>query len=81
MQSANILTYTVLFERATEGGYIASVPLLPGCMTQGETFEEARENVKDAMQSYISVLKEDGEAVPVEHEEHIAATVSVPLLA
>ena len=81
MQSANIFTYTILFDRSTEGGYIASVPLLPGCMTQGETFEQARDNIKDAIQSYISVLKEDGDEVPMEHEEHIAATVSVLLLA
>lgn len=76
-----MLTYTVLFDRAPEGGYIAAVPSLPGCMTQGETFEDARENIKDAIREYVAVLKEDGDEVPIEHEEHIAATVSVPLFA
>lgn len=65
MKKEKILTYTVVFEKAEEGGYIAYVPLLPGCITQGETFEEAKENVKDAIQGYIEVLREDHEIVPV----------------
>jgi predicted RNase H-like HicB family nuclease len=51
-----ILEYTVIFEPAEEGGYVVSVPSLPGCVTQGETFEEATTMVKDAIQGYISVL-------------------------
>ena len=54
-----ILTYTVFFEPAEEGGYVAVVPSLPGCMTQGETFEETKENVKDAIQGCLAVMKED----------------------
>lgn len=65
MKKEKILTYTVVFEKAEEGGYIAYVPLLPGCITQGETFEETKENVKDAIKGYIEVLREDHEAVPV----------------
>ncbi len=80
MESKNILTYTVVFDKAAEGGYIASVPALPGCMTQGETFEETTANIKDAIRGYLAVLKEDGDEIPVESPEHIAATVSVPLL-
>ncbi|MBI4135538.1 type II toxin-antitoxin system HicB family antitoxin [Candidatus Uhrbacteria bacterium] len=79
MESTKILTYTAIFEKAPEGGYVASIPALPGCMTQGETFEEAKENIKDAIVGYIEVLKEDGDEVPLEHEEHIAATVAVPV--
>ena len=58
MKTKKILTYSVTFEKAKEGGYIAYVPILPGCMTQGETFEETKENVKDAISAYIEVLKE-----------------------
>lgn len=61
-----IFTYTVVFEKAHEGGYIAHVPVLPGCSTQGETFEEAKENAKDAIAGYIEVLQEDGDEIPVE---------------
>lgn len=79
MPSLKIYTSTVIFEKAKEGGYIAFVPALPGCMTQGETFEEANENIKDAISAYLEVLKEDGDEIPFETEEHIAATVAVPL--
>lgn len=79
MKEEKILTYTVVFEKADEGGYIAYVPLLPGCTTQGETFEETKENVKDAIKGYIEVLKEDNEAVPVENEESISMTITIPV--
>lgn len=75
----NQINYTVVFEKAPEGGYIAIVPALPGCMTQGETFEETKEYIKDAIAAYIEVLREDGDDIPVEQSEHIAATVSVSL--
>lgn len=80
MESAPILTYTVLFEKAPEGGYVATVPTLPGCMSQGETFEETKDQIKDAIKGYIAVLKEDGDEIPVEYEEHIAATVAIPVM-
>jgi len=79
MQSEEILTYTAIFEKAPEGGYVVSVPVLPGCMTQGETFEEAKANIQDAIVGYIEVLKEDGDEVPIESAEHIAATIQVPV--
>ena len=40
-------SYSVFYEQAAEGGYVASVPTLPGCHTQGETLEEAERNVKE----------------------------------
>lgn len=79
MESTKVFTYTVIFEKAPEGGYVALVPALPGCMTQGETFEDTRERVKDAIKGYIDVLREDGEEVPVEQGERIATTVAVPI--
>lgn len=53
--SQKILSYTVIFEPAEEGGFVATVPALAGCATQGDTFEEAIEMVKDAIQGYIEV--------------------------
>ena len=69
-----------MFEKTTEGGYVAYVPLLPGCMTQGDTFEDVKENIKDAISGYLEVLREDGDDIPLEHEERISATVTVPVL-
>lgn len=76
---SKVLTYTVMFEIAPEGGYIATVPALPGCVTQAETFEEAKELIRDAIGGYIAVLKEDGDLISEESSEHIAATVTVPV--
>lgn len=49
--------YTVIFEPAEEGGYVAHVPTLNGLATQGETLEEAREMVKEAITGYIEALR------------------------
>lgn len=48
-------TYRVLLNREPEGGYTVTVPTLPGCITYGETLDEAVENVKEAIELYIEV--------------------------
>ena len=48
------------------GGYTVEVPSLPGCISEGDTIEEALENIKDAMQGYIESLEADGLPVPAE---------------
>ena len=77
MQS-KILRFTVVFEKAEEGGYIARVPLLPGCITQGETFEEAERMAKDAIKAYCASLKKHKEPIPREGPE-IIESISVPV--
>lgn len=72
-----ILEYTVIFEPAEEGGYVASVPTLPGCATQGETFEETTKNIKDAIQGYLEVLKEEGQNIPREMKEVVVTKVTI----
>lgn len=72
-----ILEYTAIFEPAEEGGYVVSIPMLSGCATQGETFEEAVTNIKDAAQAYIEVLKEDGEEIPHENKEVVITKVAI----
>ena len=56
--------YLVYLQPAEEGGYIVSCPALPGCVTQGETVEEALEMVRDAIEGYIESLRKHGEPVP-----------------
>jgi len=56
--------FLVYLEVAEEGGYIVSCPQLPGCVTQGETVEEALAMVKDAIQGYITSLQKHGEPIP-----------------
>jgi predicted RNase H-like HicB family nuclease len=73
----NILEYTVIFEAAEEGGYIARVPALNDCATQGETFEETVANVKDAIQGVVAVMEEEGLEIPIEKSETIVSRVTV----
>ena len=58
--------FTVVVERDEDGLYVASVPLLQGCYTQGETYEEAMTNIKDAIKLHIEARKALGEEVPIE---------------
>ena len=71
--------FVVYLEPAEEGGYIVSCPQLPGCVTQGETVEEALEMIKDAIQGYIASLQKHGDPIPPSLEEGIerAEVISV----
>ncbi len=60
--------YTVIIEKEQEGGYHAFCPILQGCHTQGETYEETLENIKDAIKLYIESLKSHNETIPVEDD-------------
>jgi predicted RNase H-like HicB family nuclease len=57
-------TFKIHLNKEEEGGYMASVPSLPGCITQGETIEEAIEMAKEAIELYIEELKDRGEQIP-----------------
>lgn len=56
--------YTVIFEPAEEGGYVVHVPALPGCYTQGETLEDAKEKAREAIACYLESLVKDGLPIP-----------------
>lgn len=57
--------------RSEGGGYLASVPELPGCQSDGETPEEALQNVYDAIDSWIEAAHEMGRPIPApEHGRH-----------
>ena len=58
--------FTVVVEHDEDGVYVVSVPALQGCYTQGGTYEEALENVKDAIRLHLEARKELGEPVPIE---------------
>ncbi len=79
MKRVKIYKYTAFLEPAEEGGYIVFVPVLPGCVTEGDTFEEAKKMALDAIRGYLEVLKEDGEDIPIEQEEPIQVKINVPL--
>ncbi|HOB73484.1 MAG TPA: type II toxin-antitoxin system HicB family antitoxin [Phycisphaerae bacterium] len=74
-----IYTYTVRIEPAEEGGYNVYVPALPGCVTQGETYEEAVVMAQDAIRCYLEGLLHDGEPIPEDPQQARAATVGAEL--
>ena len=58
-----MVEYTVIYERgATNWG--AYIPDLPGCVSIGDTFLEVQENIKEAIELYLEVLREDGLPIP-----------------
>jgi predicted RNase H-like HicB family nuclease len=71
-------SYSVYYEQAPEGGYVAFVPALPGCHTQGETLEEAEHNVKEAIALYLESLAAFGDTIP-EERRSFQGRVSVPV--
>ena len=58
--------YRVILEHNESGGYTVMVPLLPGCISEGDTKKEALSNIREAIELYIESLKEDGEPIPTE---------------
>lgn len=52
------MKYHVVLEKQEEGGFLVYIPELPGCHTQGETREEALQNIIEAKNLYLDVIKE-----------------------
>ena len=72
-----VLKYNAVFEPCEEGGFSVSVPKLPGVITEGDNFEEAVENIKDAIHGYLTVIQESGEEVPEPDDKSFTATIDV----
>jgi predicted RNase H-like HicB family nuclease len=70
------MSYRVLLRKEPEGGYTAIVPTLPGCVTFGDTIEEAIAMVKEAIELYLESLTAHGDEIPTE-EDMLEYTVMV----
>jgi len=62
---------TVLLYPDEDGYFMAEVPSLPGCVSQGQNREEALRNIQEAIELHIEVLQERGEPVPLDNIEII----------
>ncbi len=56
--------YKILLNKEEEGGYMVTVPALPGCITQGDSVDEALSMAKEAIKLYIEELLSRGESIP-----------------
>ena len=61
-----MMRQVVIYPDPEDGGWVAEVPSLPGCISQGETKEEVIENVRDAIQTWIEGAQSVGMKVPEE---------------
>jgi len=58
----------VIIHKAEEGGYWAEVPALPGCVSEGDTLDETKANIREAIEGYLEVVQEDNIEVGPEDE-------------
>ncbi len=68
--------YKVIFEPQEEGGYTVTVPSLPGCISEGDTYDDALANIKEAIALYLESLRADG--LPIPDENHLIVEVEAP---
>ncbi len=73
-----VYSYSVFYEADPESGYVAFVPALPGCHSQGETLDEAEKNIKEAVEIFLESLAAHGEPIPEETKSY-QGIVRVPL--
>jgi predicted RNase H-like HicB family nuclease len=66
------MRYKVVLEPQEEGGYTVYVPSLPGCVSQGETIQEAMTNIKEAIELYLESFKERKLILPQIEEREVA---------
>ncbi len=60
------MRYTVVLEREPDGGFVASVPALPGCISQGDDRSDVLANIREAIELYVEDCRESGNPVPTE---------------
>lgn len=69
---------TVILERERDGGYVVSVPVLPGCVSQGDSREEALANIQEAIELYIEDCRLSGDPVPEEDSVESVQLITGP---
>ena len=69
----DVMQFKVVLKKDEDGWYIAIVPALPGCISQGKTEEEAKKNIQEAIKLHISLLAEDG--IPIQHDKNMKETI------
>jgi predicted RNase H-like HicB family nuclease len=60
------MRYTVVLEQEADGGYVVSVPALPGCVSQADNRAQALTNIREAIELYVDDCRDAGDPVPTE---------------
>ena len=70
--------YTAVFEPDEKsGGFTVTIPSLPGCISEGDTFEEASQNIQEAASLYLEIMEEQKIELPEEEKGVVIAPVEV----
>ena len=69
------MKYRVLIEQDEDGVFVAEVPALPGCISQGQTRADALRNIQEAIEAYIESLKVHDEPIPPSIDEEVVEVV------
>ena len=75
IRKRRVMRYRVMIEQDEDGVFVAEVPALPGCISQGRTRAVAIENVKEAIAGYLESLTEHGDPVPPSISEEVVEVV------
>ena len=81
MERRYTYTYTIELSPAEAGGYMVTVPALPGCHTQGKTYEEAVAHAEEAVQGFLETLRTLGRPIPIEEQArrlHLQVSLATP---
>ncbi|WNM58360.1 type II toxin-antitoxin system HicB family antitoxin [Candidatus Nitrospira allomarina] len=69
------MKYRVLIEQDEDGIFVAEVPTLPGCLSQGPTRADALKNIQEAIEVYLESLKAHDEPIPPSIDEEVVEVV------
>jgi len=72
-------TYRIIIEPDENNTFHAYVPALSGCHSWGETIDQARRNIRDALGVYLRSLEADGEPIPQDNGIEVVETISAPV--
>lgn len=73
-----IYEYIAVFEPDKEkGGYTVTIPALPGCISEGDTFEGALANIKEAAELYLEVMQNKTKNIPFSNDQIFVAPVKI----
>ena len=70
--------YTIHLEPADEGGFVVTVPALPGCITEGNTYEQAIANAHEAIEGFVEALTLAQQPIPLQPVGSASADAAVP---
>lgn len=58
------MKFRIIIDQDEDGYFVAECPNLPGCISQGKTLQEAKANIREAIEGYLESLKKHGEPIP-----------------